>query len=131
MLTRRALLLPGLALSMAPYGLAYLGVSALPWFPLVLVLVFLAHFAAGSNWTMSNYALQAEVPDRLRGRVFATDLMLATLAISLSQLGVAAVVDTLDERVILAGCGTVTLVYAVGWWLATRRLSLTSAPAVS
>jgi len=130
-LTRRALLLPGLALSMSTYGLAYLGVSVLTWFPLVLVLVFLAHFAAGSNWTMSNYALQTEVPDRLRGRVFATDLMLATLAISLSQLGVAAVVDSLDERVILAGCGTVTLVYAVGWWLATRRLSLTSAPAVS
>ncbi|SNT10071.1 Predicted arabinose efflux permease, MFS family [Asanoa hainanensis] len=130
-LTRRALLLPGLALSMSTYGLAYLGVSVLTWFPLVLVLVFLAHFAAGSNWTMSNYALQTEVPDRLRGRVFATDLMLATLSISISQLGVAAVVDTLDERVILAGCGTVTLLYAVGWWLATRRLSLASAPAVS
>ncbi|MEV0716227.1 MFS transporter [Asanoa sp. NPDC050611] len=130
-LTRRALLLPGLALSMSTYGLAYLGVSVLTWFPLVLVLVFVAHFAAGSNWTMSNYALQTEVPDRLRGRVFATDLMVATLAVSLSQLGVATVVDTLDERVILAGCGAVTLVYAVGWWLATRRLSLTSAPAVS
>ncbi|GIF75724.1 MFS transporter [Asanoa siamensis] len=130
-LTRRALLLPGLALSMSAYGLAYLGVSVLTWFPLVLVLVFLAHFAAGSNWTMSNYALQTEVPDRLRGRVFATDLMVATLAVSLSQLAVATVVDTLDERVILAGCGAVTLVYAVGWWLATRRLSLTSAPAVS
>ncbi|MEV4621222.1 MFS transporter [Asanoa sp. NPDC049573] len=131
LLTRRALLLPGLALSMSTYGLAYLGVSVLTWFPLVLVLVFLAHFAAGSNWTMSNYALQTEVPDRLRGRVFATDLMLATLAISVSQLGVAAVVDSLDERVILAGCGAVTLLYAVGWWLSTRRLSLTRASAVS
>ena len=99
--------------------------SVVRWFPLVLVLVFVAHFAGGSNWVMSNFALQGEVPDRLRGRVFATDMMLATLAISVSQLVVALVVDTVDERVVLAGCGLVTLVYAIGWRIATRRLSLT------
>jgi MFS family permease len=123
-LTRRSWLLPGLALSMSLYGVAYLGVSMAPWFPLVLLLVFVAHFAGGSNWVMSNFALQGEVPDRLRGRVFATDMMLATLAISVSQLVVAIVVDAVDERVILAGCGLTTLVYAVGWRLATRKLSL-------
>ncbi|MET7967718.1 MFS transporter [Micromonospora sp. NPDC005305] len=124
-LSNRAWLLTGLALSMSLYGLAYLGVSAVDWFPLALVLVFLAHLGGGSNWVLSNYALQGEVPDRLRGRVFATDMMLATLAISVSQLVVALVVDTVDERVVLAGCGLVTVVYAVGWRLATRRLSLT------
>jgi MFS family permease len=123
-LTNRSWLLPGLALSMSLYGLSYLGISLVDWFPLVLALVFVAHFAGGSNWVMSNFALQGEVPDRLRGRVFATDMMLATLAISVSQLVVAAVVDTVDERVVLAGCGLVTLVYAVGWRIATRRLSL-------
>jgi MFS family permease len=90
----------------------------------VLALVFLAHFAGGTNWVLSNYALQGEVPDRLRGRVFATDMMLATLAISVSQLGAAAFVDRVDERVILLGCGLITLVYAVGWRFATRHLSL-------
>lgn len=124
-LTRRSWLLPGLALSMSGYGLAYLGVSVVNWFPLVLLLVFVAHFAGGSNWVLSNFALQNEVPDRLRGRVFATDLMLATFTISISQLVVAAVVDHVDERVVLAGCGLVTLVYAIGWRIATRRLSLT------
>jgi MFS family permease len=123
-LGRRSWLLPGLAISMTGYGLAYLGVSVAGWFPLVLVLVFVAHFAGGSNWVMSNFALQGEVPDRLRGRVFATDMMLATLAISVSQLAVAAVVDQVDERIILAGCGLVTVVYAVGWRIATRRLTL-------
>ncbi|WP_018222837.1 MFS transporter [Salinispora pacifica] len=124
-LANRAWLLPGLALSMSLYGLAYLGTSAVNWFPLVLVLVFVAHFAGGSNWVMSNYALQGEVPDRLRGRVFATDMMLATLAISVSQLVVASVIDVVDERVVLAGGGLVTLVYAIGWRVATRQLSLT------
>ncbi len=124
-LSHRSWLLPGLALSMALYGVGYLGVAVAPWFPLVLALVFVAHFAGGANWTLSNFALQGEVPDRLRGRVFATDMMLATLAIAVSQLGAAAVVDQVDERVILAGCGLITLTYAVGWRIATRRLSLT------
>jgi MFS family permease len=123
-LGRRSWLLPGLALSMGAYGLAYLGVAFTSWFPLVLVLVFVAHFAGGTNWVLSNFALQGEVPDRLRGRVFATDMMLATLAIAVSQLVTAAVVDHVDERVILAGCGLITLVYAVGWRIATRGLSL-------
>jgi len=123
-LTRRTWLLTGLAVSMSGYGLAYVGVSVAGWFPLVLLLVFVAHLGGGSNWVLSNFALQGEVPDRLRGRVFATDMMLATLAIAVSQLGVAAVVDHVDERVVLAGCGLVTMVYAVGWWLATRRLDM-------
>ncbi|MEV0153229.1 MFS transporter [Micromonospora sp. NPDC050686] len=129
-LTARSWLLPGLALSMSLYGLAYLGAAVAGWFPLVLVLVFLAHLGGGSNWVLSNFALQGEVPDRLRGRIFATDMMLATLAISVSQLVVAGVVDLVDERVVLAGCGLVTLVYALGWRLATRRLSLTEPAAV-
>ncbi|MDW5323379.1 MFS transporter [Plantactinospora sp. KLBMP9567] len=121
-LKHRSWLFTGLALSMSLYGLGYLGVSVTRWFPLVLVLVFVAHLAGGSNWVMSNYALQDEVPDRLRGRVFATDMMLATVAIALSQLVVAGVVDHVDQRVVLAGCGLTTLVYALGWWVATRRL---------
>jgi MFS family permease len=120
---RRSWLFPGLALSMSLYGLGYLGVAVTPWFPLVLVLVFVAHLAGGANWVLSNYALQGEVPDRLRGRVFSTDLMLATLAIAISQLGATAVVDLVDERVILAGCGLVTLTYSVVWRIATRRLT--------
>lgn len=127
-LSHRSWLLPGLAISMSAYGLAYLGVAAAPWFPLVLALVFAAHFAGGTNWILSNFALQGEVPDRLRGRVFAADLMLATLSISVSQLAVAALVDHVDGRALIAGCATVTLVYAVGWRIATRGLG---APAVA
>ncbi|GAA2612760.1 MFS transporter [Paractinoplanes durhamensis] len=127
-LGHRSWLLTGLALSMGLYGVGYLGVAATPWFPLVLVLVFVAHFAGGANWTLSNYALQGEVPDRLRGRIFALDMMLATLAIAISQLVATAVVDHVDERVILAGCGLVTATYAVGWRIATRRLTPAGEP---
>ncbi len=122
-LARPAWLFTGLALSMALYGLGYIGVAFAPWFPLVLLLVFVAHFAGGTNWVLSNFALQAEVPDELRGRVFATDMMLATLSIAVSQLGASAVVDHVDESVVLAVCGLVTVVYAAGWWLTTRRMA--------
>jgi MFS family permease len=123
-LTHRSWLLPGLAISMATYGLAYLGVAISPWYALTVVLVLVAHFAGGSNWTMSNYALQLEVPDALRGRVFATDMMLATLAVSVSLLVFGALIDVLELRVLIAGCAAATLLYAVGWRLATRRLAL-------
>jgi len=127
-LGHRAWLLPGLAISMSLYGVSYLGVALSPWFWLVLVLVFLAHFAGGTNWVLSNYALQGEVPDRLRGRVFATDMMLATLSIAASQLGAAAIVDHVDERIVLAACGLITVTYAIGWRIATRHLTLTDPP---
>jgi MFS family permease len=121
-LVERGWLIPGLAISMATYGLGYLGVSLVGWFPLVLALVLVAHLAAGGNWAMSNYALQAEVPDALRGRIFATDMMLATLAVSISQLVVGALVDVVDPRVLLGACGATTLIYAIGWRLATVGL---------
>ena len=62
-LTHRTWLLPGLAVSMVTYGLAYLGV-ALRLVPARARLVVVAHFAGGANWVMSNYALQLGVPDR-------------------------------------------------------------------
>jgi MFS family permease len=119
--------MPGLALSMVAYGLAYLGVALSPWFWLALGLVVLAHVAGGGNWVISNYALQIEVPDHLRGRVFATDMMLATLAISASLLVAGFLVDHVNPRIPVAVCASLTLVYGIVWRLATRRLMRTSA----
>ena len=76
---------------------------------------------------MSNFALQTEVPDELRGRVFATDILFALLSVGVSQLIVGAFVDRVDPRVLIAACGAVTLVYAIGWAAVTTR----QRPAVS
>ena len=120
-LRRPSWLLPGLAVSMAGYGLSYLGVSVTRWFPAMLALIMVAHVAGGGNWAMSNAALQAEVPDGLRGRVFAADMMLATLAVSASQLLVGVFVDQVPARVLVAACGATTLGYAIIWRLVTAR----------
>jgi hypothetical protein len=127
-LAHRSWLMTGLALSMATYGLSYLGVSLVRWFVPALVLVFLAHLAGGGNWVMSSYALQVEVPDGLRGRVFALDMMIATLAVSASLLAVSAFESTLGTRVLLAACGASTLIYAIGWRLVTLRLPSADEP---
>jgi len=119
---RRSRLLVLLPLSMAVYGLSYIGVAASHWFALTLALVVLAHFAGGGNWVMSNLALQEEVPDGLRGRVFSTDLMLAMVSVSASQLLAGLFVDRVEPRLVIAAGGTVTLVYSVVWALATARL---------
>jgi MFS family permease len=130
-LGRREWLLPGLAFSMGLYGLSYLGVAAAPWFALALPLVALAHVAGGGNWVMSNFALQAEVPDALRGRVFATDMMIATLAVAASQLVAGFFVDSVDPRVVVAVSGAVTLTYGIVWRLVTLRLLRRPMPAAA
>jgi MFS family permease len=120
-------LMTGLAVSMAAYGVAYIGVSLVPWFALALVLVFVAHIAGGGNWVMSSYGLQVEVPDELRGRVFSLDMMIATLAISVSVLVVTVLESHMSTRVLIACCGSITLFYAVLWRLITLSKPMRSA----
>lgn len=120
LLNREHWLHPVLALSMVVYGLAYFMVGWVPSYSLALPLVTIAHIAGGGNWAMSNVALQSVVPDSLRGRVFAADVMIATLAVSLSQLGAGAALDYANPRFVVMGCALVTLVYGIGWRLVTR-----------
>ncbi len=121
-LTTPQRLLPGLAISMASYGACYMLVGVAPWFWLVLALVVVAHLSGGGNWVMSNYALQTVVPDALRGRIFAADMMIAMVAVSISQALAGALTDRLGPQLVIIGCGAVTFTYAVIWRLATRGL---------
>lgn len=128
-LTRSRWLMPAMAASMIVYGISYLGVAASPWFGLTLMLVVVAHMAGGGNWTVSSYALQVIVPDRLLGRVLAADQVLSTAAISVTMLMAGLMVDHVDARVPIAVCASLTLLYGVGWRLVTRRLLREPAPA--
>ena len=107
---------------MIAYGLAYLGVSVAPWFPLVLLLVVVAHIAGGGNWVCRTSRCRPRCPDELRGRVFATDMMIATLAVSVSLLVVGVLEGHVATRVLVFACGAVTLLYGIGWRLLTARV---------
>jgi MFS family permease len=123
-LLRPGRLLPGLALSMSVYGVAYLLFGAAPWFWLALLLCTIAHAGGGANWVLSNYALQAEVPDALRGRVFSTDFMLATMAVACSQVVAGVLSDHVELRLLASAGGAVTLLYALVWAVLTSRVRL-------
>lgn len=56
-------------------GVLYATVGLLGATFLVLVPIVLAHGASGANWVLSTVMLQELVPDHVRGRVFAAELM--------------------------------------------------------
>ncbi|HVE64165.1 MAG TPA: MFS transporter [Mycobacteriales bacterium] len=116
------LLWPVLAVSIGLFGVSYLGFSAAPVFAVGLFFVALAHFGGGANWVLSTYGISSLVPDHVRGRVFSADYMLATAAITLSQVVAGVLSETVAVRSISAGLGLVVLMYAGIWFAATRRL---------
>src|SRR3954453_13977188 len=66
-------------------GVFYVALAAAPSLWLAALCVLCAHFGGSILWVFSTVLLQLEVPDRFRGRVFATELALVTLMSSLSS----------------------------------------------
>jgi MFS family permease len=66
-------------------GIFYVALAFAPTLPLAALSVLLAHFGGATLWVFSTVLLQLEVPDRFRGRVFAAELALVTLASSVSS----------------------------------------------
>jgi MFS family permease len=115
-----------LNLSIAPcialFGVAYIGLSQSSnlWFGAACVL--LAHMGGSGQWMASLYGLQREVPDRLRGRIFAIDYGLVTLAVSLSSLLSGLLADRYGATPVVVGISAFAVVWATGWLLLTFRL---------
>jgi len=122
------LLWPVLATSIGVFGLSYLGFSVAPVFALGMLFVALAHAGGGANWVLSTYGIQSVVPDHVRGRVFSADYMLATAAITISQIVAGVLSEVVEVRTISAGLGSVVLAYSLIWYAATRRLRRVDAP---
>src|SRR3954452_16131299 len=83
---------------------------ALAWAPALWVAalcVLCAHFGGSILWVFSTVLLQMEVPDRFRGRVFATELALVTLMSSASSYWTGRQLDR-------AGWSPRTLSFALG-----------------
>ncbi len=83
----------------------------------ILIGIFIRTLGSGINWVYSSSLLQMSVPHHLRGRVFAFDFAMATLAQSISTIWAGWSTDTLGlnpYQVSIAMAG-VSLVIAVGW----------------
>jgi MFS family permease len=63
----------------------YVALSLAPTLPVAALSVLCAHVGGSILWVFSTVLLQMEVPDRFRGRVFAAELALVSLTMSLSS----------------------------------------------
>lgn len=99
--------------------------AVVPWMPgpyAAGAFVLAAHLGGGVQWTLSSYALQVIVPDRIRGRIFAFDEALISVTIALSATLAGWVAEFVDVRVVMLGLAGVTGLMAMVWTLATTRV---------
>lgn len=108
--------------AMALWGVAYLVVGVSPGLVLAALAILVAHMGGGTQFTFSNYGLQELTPDHLRGRVFALDFGLDTVAIAVSALVVGALAEVVPVRILLFGLGGIAIVFGLGWARVTRPL---------
>ena len=80
----------------------------------------IGHMGGGTQFTFSTYGLQELSPDQIRGRIFALDFGLDTLAIATSALAVGALAQVVSIQVLIMGLGAIALVFGLAWARVTR-----------
>jgi predicted MFS family arabinose efflux permease len=120
----------GISAAFVVFALAYAAVPLMPSIYLAGMFVLGGHLGGGMQWTLSSYALQVIVPDRIRGRIFAFDeaLISVTLALSATLAGWAA--EVVSVRTVMLGLAVVAGIYAIVWTLATRKVRQSFRPAL-
>jgi MFS family permease len=91
-------------------------------FTLALLWLAVAHAGGSVLWVFSTVLLQSSVEDEFRGRVFAAELMLMTLAMAASNYATGEALDRfqVSPRVVAAAIGLFFLLPGA-LWLLTRR----------
>jgi MFS family permease len=112
-----------ISLALAGFGLFYAVFPLMASIWLAALCSMAAHLGGGAQWTLSTYGLQVVVPDHIRGRVFAFDFALVTLAIALSNLLAGWAAEAFGPRPAMAGLSVLALLYAAGWTAATRNVT--------
>lgn len=103
------------------WGVGYLLVGIAPSLFLTAIAVFIAHMGGGTQFTFSTYGLQELMPDDVRGRVFALDFGIDTLAIAVSAVIIGALAQSIPLRPLFIGLGVVAIVFGSAWTAITRR----------
>ena len=104
------------------YGTFYLGVALSPWLLLAALGVLLAHLGGGAQWSLTTYGLQLLTPDELRGRIFAADFSLVTLAMSVSLLLGGLLGGVIGPAPTIAVIAAVSLLFGTGFLVVTRSI---------
>lgn len=111
-----------ISLGFVASGLFYIAFAATTVLPLALLVLVLANMGGSTVWVFSTTLLQMQVPDSLRGRVFAAELVLMTLGMTASSFLTGWALDDLGigPRPLCALYGAIYLPLAGGWMLLQR-----------
>jgi hypothetical protein len=103
-------------------GVFYFSFGVSHSFAFALLFLAIAHAGGSILWVFSTVLLQRATEDQFRGRVFATELGLATLTMAASNYVVGELMDRfgLSPRVVTAGVGIFFLMPGVVWF-ATQK----------
>lgn len=120
--TSAAQMARGIGVGFFVAGGMYLAFAMTANFPLALVTLMIAHMGGSTIWVFSTTLLQLRVPDALRGRVFATELALMTLGMTVSSFLTGWALDTLgySPRTLAAVLGALCFVPGGVWMLLQR-----------
>ena len=114
----------GILIGLVSYGACFIIFSQAPSIWLAAASIILA--AAGSMvmWVYSSLGLQLVVDEGYRGRVFAADNGLFTLAFSLSALGTGLLLDAMAPRLVAFLAGAAGILIVCAWYYFARRIPL-------
>lgn len=103
-------------------GVFYCSFGATTSFALALVFVAVAHMGGSVLWVFSTVLLQTEVEDNFRGRVFAAELMLMTLAMAASNYFTGEALDRFgySPRTVAIAIGVFFMLPGLLWFLTMR-----------
>ena len=112
----------GIGVSFIVAGVFYAAFAFSTNFPLALLLLAFAHIGASMLWVSSTVLLQTAVEDAFRGRVFAAEMMLLTLALAASNYATGEALDRfrVSPRVITFAFGLFFMLPGVVWLLTAR-----------
>lgn len=103
-------------------GIFYMAFGRATNFVLALIVLLIAHMGGSILWVFSTVLLQRTVEDNFRGRVFAAEMALLTLAMAASNYATGELLDrfNISPRAVTTGIGLFFLLPGMIWF-ATRR----------
>jgi MFS family permease len=111
-----------ITLSVLVFGAGYIGLGLSHSLLVGATAIFVAHLGGGAQWQTSTYGLQREVPDWIRGRVFAADYGFVTLTMAVSSLCAGVLSDRLGATTATITIASMSVGWALFWGVWTWKL---------
>lgn len=116
----------GIFIGLSGYGAAFLAFSFAPSLWIAALFITLSTCGSMVMWVFSSLGLQLIVDEGFRGRAFAADGGLFTLAFSISTLSAGLLLGVFDPRTVAFASGAIGIATACIWYILARFIPLPS-----